>query len=296
MTLINKNLERMKQLLLDAYPDGVSTSELSNVLDVSDQTVRNYIVQLSESGVPVRPEKSPYYIDPAEYKQKLEFEIQEAWQIYLPLRRLIRGQKNNTETSRVVLQKIGRAIRFDLGEHLDAQNQFEPVKNEVFEHLIEAWNRRKTVRIRYEPLEKSSSHLVIAPFWFEPAVWTDSIYCIAGIGDDFQQLITLKLDRVTSATLLEKSFSRPSVKEILENITNSWGIWTSNNPEKVVVRFSNRVIQRVLETHWHPTQETKMDTAGHLIWTALISEPQEMMPWIRSWGVDAELLEPIYLT
>ena len=31
---------------------------------------------------------------------------------------------------------------------------------------------------------------------------------------------------------------------------------------------------------------------GSLLWRALIAEPQEMMPWIRGWGADVEVIEP----
>ena len=31
---------------------------------------------------------------------------------------------------------------------------------------------------------------------------------------------------------------------------------------------------------------------GSLIWRAKVAEPQEMLPWIRGWGADVEVLEP----
>jgi len=29
-----------------------------------------------------------------------------------------------------------------------------------------------------------------------------------------------------------------------------------------------------------------------MLWRGRIAEPQEMMPWIRSWGAQVEVLEP----
>ena len=34
------------------------------------------------------------------------------------------------------------------------------------------------------------------------------------------------------------------------------------------------------------------DAEGRLIWTAEIDAVQEIMPWIRGWGADCEVLEP----
>jgi predicted DNA-binding transcriptional regulator YafY len=34
---------------------------------------------------------------------------------------------------------------------------------------------------------------------------------------------------------------------------------------------------------------------GTLIWRAFIAEPREMLPWIRGWGADVEVIVPMEL-
>jgi len=34
---------------------------------------------------------------------------------------------------------------------------------------------------------------------------------------------------------------------------------------------------------------------GSLLWCASIAEPREMLPWVRGWGADVEVLEPQFL-
>ncbi|MCX8062238.1 MAG: WYL domain-containing protein, partial [Anaerolineales bacterium] len=34
---------------------------------------------------------------------------------------------------------------------------------------------------------------------------------------------------------------------------------------------------------------------GSLLWRAQIAEPTEMLPWIRGWGADVEVLAPDWL-
>ena len=61
----------------------------------------------------------------------------------------------------------------------------------------------------------------------------------------------------------------------------------------VKLRFTGeQAVRRVSETRWHPSERKEKDSEGRLIWTAEIDEPQEMLPWIRGWGADCEVLEP----
>jgi len=74
---------------------------------------------------------------------------------------------------------------------------------------------------------------------------------------------------------------------------NAWGIWfTDGEPVEVVLKFSPRVAQRVGETRWHRSEQVAVQQDGSLLWRARIAEPQEMMPWIRGWGAEVEVLEP----
>lgn len=58
------------------------------------------------------------------------------------------------------------------------------------------------------------------------------------------------------------------------------------------LRFSSFVRKRVEETRWHPSERKEIDDEGRLIWTAEVDALQEMLPWIRGWGADCEVLEP----
>jgi predicted DNA-binding transcriptional regulator YafY len=51
----------------------------------------------------------------------------------------------------------------------------------------------------------------------------------------------------------------------------------------------------VRERTWHPSQAIDELADGGLLFTVRVSEPREMRPWIRSWGADVEVLEPISL-
>jgi len=35
-----------------------------------------------------------------------------------------------------------------------------------------------------------------------------------------------------------------------------------------------------------------IDDGEYIFWKARIAEPREMLPWIRGWGADVEVMEP----
>lgn len=61
---------------------------------------------------------------------------------------------------------------------------------------------------------------------------------------------------------------------------------------EVVLQFSSTVSARVRESVWHPSQEVDELKDGGCLFTVRISEPREMLPWIRSWGAEVEVLSP----
>src|SRR5690606_30888879 len=73
----------------------------------------------------------------------------------------------------------------------------------------------------------------------------------------------------------------------------AWGIWYSDDePEEVVLRFSRSVAHRVRETTWHYAEETQELPDGSLEWRAPVAAWQEMLPWVRGWGGDVQVMAP----
>lgn len=285
------NIQRLISLLTRAYPDGMTSGEMAAELGVSSQTIRNLIEKLEHSGVHFYQEKQRYAIDPETIKQPLELSMAEAWMLYLAQRRLIRAQQNRFPVIRALINKLAPLIHHQLSEYIQAiETSLE--QPDTFSILITGWQYRRVVRVSYRPLDGQPRQMNVAPWWFEPAVWSDSNYCIAGTGPNLDRPVTLKIDRVLQARLMDDTFPHQRIDELMQRIEASWGIWTSEHPQKVVLRFAARLYDRMHETVWHPTQEIKISPDGDIIWSAVVAEVQEMKPWIRGWGADVEVLEP----
>ncbi len=119
-----------------------------------------------------------------------------------------------------------------------------------------------------------------------------AIYVIGRIQPQ-EEMRTFKIERVERIELLQESYSVPHDFDPVALFENAWGIWfTEEEPVIVKLRFSQRVAARVRETCWHTSEQITELENGDLLWSASIAEPREMMPWIRGWGADVEVLEP----
>lgn len=293
------NQQKLIDYLIESFPDGIKTGELAQRLDVTPQTVRNYITALSEQGVYIQDGSGRYTLDPADNPRQISLSLPQAWMLYLPLRRIVRANQNRRSMVRDLLRRVSDTmLQRDLAQQLQELSVGEELPiDSVFEALVEGWRRGTYVQIRYRAPDSQPTKMMVAPWWFEPAVWSDSNYMIGAVkhGEHIKP-ISLKLDRILDAKPLQERFDRPDPDTLLHRVRESWGIWQGeSDPVHVVLRFANRQFDRLRETHWHPTEQTFIDATGSVLWEALISEPREMKPWIRGWGPDVEVLEPDWL-
>ncbi len=292
----DEKLERMIELLMASYPTGMNTRQLADALDTTQQSIRNYLDKLGSKEVPViEVENRVFTIDPRDHVRPLRLTLAQAWFLYLLVRRVVRADLSRYTLVNSLLTRLLSSLNGDIAEQINLGLATKrTVWDEVLETLIEGWHKQQRVRIQYVPLGASVPiTMTVAPWSLEPSVWTDSNYLIAGVAvQGSSQPFMLKLDRIKSAKLLTEKFERPAADELLRKVDESWGIWGSDQPVKVVLRFAYRVVERVRETRWHPTQGMEVQADGTLQWSALVAEPREMMPWVRSWGSDVEVIEP----
>jgi CRISPR-associated endonuclease/helicase Cas3 len=288
--------QRLKALvvLFQQHPEGLTTTQIGEHFGVTRQTALNDIKRLEEDGIPIYEEDRQYFLDPS-YNHNVRLSLAQAWFLYLPLRRMVRAHMHRIPLVHNLLHTITTLFDNEVADQLVPQLD-EPNKqqNQVFTTLVEGWRAQYWVDIDYlRPNAARASQLTIAPWWFEPGVWNDAFYVVGMLASN-EQLLTLKLDRIQSASRQPTHFERPSGHEITALLEETWGIWLGEGNETVHVqlKFHNRQYDRLHETVWHPSQRLTMLDDGFIVWEGAISEPQEMLPWIRSWGADVEVLQP----
>jgi len=131
-----------------------------------------------------------------------------------------------------------------------------------------------------------------APYFIEPYAVGRTTYVI-GWREPPGAIRTFKLERIQRIALTDREYTIPEDFDPREKLADAWGIWyTEAEPVEVVLRFHPRVAHRVRETQWHRSEQVEEQPDGSLLWRAWVAEPQEMVPWIRGWGGDVEVLEP----
>jgi CRISPR-associated endonuclease/helicase Cas3 len=285
----------------------LAQAEIARRCDVHRSTIGRLIQGMVDNGIPVREtEDKRLYIERTAYISKIHLKLHEALATFLACRLLARySDKPNSHTI-ATLEKLGAALQTvmpALGHHIGDTTKALSVRlattpsdyQRSLECLTEAWAEGRKVRIWYRPLRASKAFQhTFAPYFLEPSAIGYSTYVI-GFAEPPNAIRTRKLERIERIELTDEPFAVPASFDANKLLAGAWGIWFDevDQPQPVALRFSGeQAIRRVSETIWHPSQQTERDGAGRLLWRAAIDELHEMLPWIRGWGADCEVLEP----
>jgi CRISPR-associated endonuclease/helicase Cas3 len=231
------------------------------------------------------------------------FSLHEVMAIHLATRLLAtRFDKHNPHAASA-LRKLGKALqRLDhhISDHLlrsadvmDEENAFrDPVYLDVLEKLTTAWAAGRKIKISHQMSDGWIGDYILSPYFIEPYAVGQTTHVI-GLREPPGKIRTLKIERIRAAEILGATYQIPDTFDPRAILRDAWGIWyTENEPQAIVLKFHPRVAARVKESRWHRSQKIEEQTDGSLIWRAQIAEPQEMIPWIRGWGADCEVLAP----
>lgn len=297
------------EYLLSTSATPLSKAEIARQCEVDRSTIGRLEESLIKRGVPLRyNEAGHWYIDRRAYITHVKFTHDEALSVYLASRLLARYSDKPNVHMIVALEKLGGAlgrISQPLGKHIhettrSLRTQLPPspsLHQQKLEILGQAWAGGRIVDMVYRPLRaKEAFRQRFAPYFLEPSMLGFGTYAI-GYSDPPGKLRTRKLERIESLILTNETFSVPSTFDPLHLLEGAWGIWfdEEDKPIPVTLRFSLNVKRRILESRWHPSQRIDPQSDGSLLWRAELDALEEFIPWVRSWGIDCEVLEPIEL-
>lgn len=260
---------------------------------------------LVEEGVPFEEvERGRWRIDRKKYLSNLRINVHQAAQLYLMARRLARQTRRPNPHVVSVLESLALILHQPLMDRLRQSAEFIPQatheseQTAVLEKLVACWVEQRKVRFRYRGLHarQPTVHLV-SPYLLEPSLLGESIYLV-GYSETMNKIVPFKVDRIEKAADTTQPIIPPESFDETEFIRNVWSIWDGEGePVTVKLKFRGETaVRRVQETIWHPNQaEPELLPNGDLIWTAQVAEWREMLPWVRSWGAQVEVLEPLAL-
>jgi CRISPR-associated endonuclease/helicase Cas3 len=301
-------INQVERLLLTSRAP-LSQAEIARRCQVHRGTIGRLRQDMIDNGIPLREDdKGLWYIERTAYLSTLKIKLHEAVALYLAGRLLARySDKPNAHTVEA-LEKLGVALQGvmpELGTHIARTSaslqERLPKQKSTYQHnlelLTQAWAEGRKVQLRYRSLHghKVFQH-TFAPYFLEPSAIGYSTYVI-GLAEPPGKLRTRKIERIERITLTDEHFDVPADFDPNKLLAGAWGIWfdEDDQPTTVKLRFSHYVARRVQETLWHPSQRMEQDSEGRIILTIEVDAMQEMLPWLRGWGADCEVLEPTSL-
>ena len=305
MSRVENKAARLGQIeaLLLAHPEGLKAAEIARKLEVNRSTIMRALPDLPKHIYVDDLDEERWKIDRSNYLVHLRLTLHEAMAVHLAARLLATRMDKKNPHAAAALRKVGESldrIAPRISSHLrlsadvmdDETQRHDPRYLAVLETLTLAWAETRKVQLWYRGDHGRVTEFIFAPYFIEPYAVGQTTH-VVGVFDPHAKRITFKLERIERIELLRESYQLPEQFDPRALLANAWGIWyTDSAPVNVTLKFHPRVARRVKETRWHRNETTCEEADGYLLWAANVAEPQEMLPWIRGWGADVEVVAP----
>lgn len=291
-------------LTLRRFPLGLPVSELAAMTGIERRTLDNYLDELEREGKVFKEEHSALWLAlPYDQAQLRKFELspEEAMTLYLAARLFTKQHDKRNEPAETALMKLATALKTDarIGDEIHqaalelGTRPDDGTYNKVFRAVMQAYIYRRVLRITYEPATGPEFDTDFAPYLIEPSAIGFTTYVI-GHSSVVNGWRTFKIERIRKAMLTRQEYRIPPEFPGLDILRSAWSIIWGEKAITVLLRFSPAVARRVLETRWHPSEVKGADPekTGYLRWSAQVADTTDMLPWIKGWGADVEVLEP----
>lgn len=306
MSRAENKTERLLQMeaLLLANPQGLTQSEIARRLGVDRSVIHRNLYDFQKIYPTITHDDGRVSLDRAAYLVKVAFTLHEATAVHLAARLLATRMDRQNPHAASALRKLGVALEKlapRISAHVkqsadvmdDATQWQDPRYLDVLEKLTLAWAELRKVKVWHRS-DKAGRvfEYTLSPYFIEPYAVGQTTHLIAR-DESTGKMRTLKIERIEKAEVTQVHYEIPNDFDPRHLLADAWGIWyTTGEPVEVILKFHRNVASRLEETRWHRSEkETKLED-GSILWEAKVAEPQEMIPWIRSWGADCEVLEP----
>jgi CRISPR-associated endonuclease/helicase Cas3 len=296
------------QLLLSTVHNGISRAEIAQRVGASRATITRDIAELSLQCPIVEDERTrKLSLEKVSFINNIFLNTEEIQSLHLACRLLARKVRFHNPAAASALRKLGQGVvsyapyltrfiiesaeLFEMHQKVDYRSY-----NQIIKNITDAMTEQKEISFeRYSRTSKAWITCTLAPFCIEPYAEGNTLYLV-GLDTAIDEMRTYKLELIRNVCKTEVLFTIPEDFSLNSYFQNSWGIWTSKNgSQKVILKFSKAVKDRVLQTEWHTSEAVSDNGEEGLLWEASIDEPIEMLPWIRGWGADVEVIKPVWL-
>ena len=292
----------MRELaLFQAHPRGLTSAQIAERMEVSQRQAQRDIAALeSELKVPFVRQGTRWALIEGYFLPPVNFTVPEAMAMVVGARLMWRYADRANPFAQAAYEKLAAVLPAPMKEPVMevadglADKPDDGTWTKVFAALTTAWSERRKVRIRYTREDGHALERVVWPLFIEPTPAAHSLYLIAH-DEKRRGPRVFRMERISAVVVLEERFSPPLGSSLRKLLGHAWGIWTSDHPVEVSLRFTPRVAARVIATTWHESQEARELPNGGVELRLLIAEPTEIRNWILGWGQECEVVAPVSL-
>lgn len=236
--------ERLREMERLYYQRAYSDGELAKRLGVARTTIFRYRTELEQTTPLFEEAHGHWRLDRQKYLSNIRVNMAEALTLYLAARRA--SQQTRIAQAHVAnaLSKLALTLAQPLSARLVKaadkllSQRHDPARTKIFETVATAWLESKQLRLTYHAFHQENERVHrFSPYLLEPSPWNDGIYLI-GQSDLVNQVLMLKLDRITGAELLG-SFNLPGDFDEEHLLRYAWGVWgNEGSPDLVQLKFT----------------------------------------------------------
>jgi predicted DNA-binding transcriptional regulator YafY len=286
---------------------GIRVRELESAFDLDPRSLRRYLSDLRDLGLPVceegRGDERTVYLDPAYRRAGVQLNLGEM--ISLRLGRTLFNFLAGTGFAEDLEQAIDRLQPTMSRGNADVVQQFDNTflavpehakdyreQGEVVDEILSALLYTNPADATYRAARGNHKDYLLEPLTL--ATYRQGLYLFArDVRDD--RVKTFAVERFQDFTRRRKEkFERPEGWDPQAFVRDAYGI-TVGEPQTVLVRFSPRVAEFIRERRWHSSQGIAERPDGSVEVLLRCAVTPELKQWILGYAADAEVLEPAEL-
>ena len=289
-------------MILAASPRGMKASELAARTGQSRRTLERDMVEIERlKQLKVQKDGTRWTLMEGATLRPVAFEAAEAVELLMACRLAVRHADYNDRVLGMALAKVNgvmprdaQLVRRFVQETADELTG-KPAADQRAVHLnelVRAWIGSNKVEIDYSDAQGRSSTRVVHPYCLEPGSAVGHGTYLMARDEKSNQVRSFKLERIRRVKALAAQYRLPPDFSLAEHLRDSWGIWSSDPPQEVILRFRPPAARRAAETAWHPSQRLEHLDGGVLEMRLRVRGTVEILPWIQGWGPDVEVVAP----
>lgn len=299
-THLSNRTERLSTIeqMLFRSTSGLRAVEIAASCNVDRRTIYRDLSALQELGVPVYQKAGRFFIDREYYLATIRLNLNEAITLLMAVRMLALYQERQNPHIVSILRKLADILPSFPSQHTASiaeatwSNPVDRAYILVLETIIRAWGERRTVK-----LYTGKSAREVAVYFVEPSP-SGELYVV---GRDIltQKICVFRLRRIKRAKLLKAAYEIPNHFDPHTYLTKVWGITHQDDSPvdlvkevEVQLAFSAEAVASFRHQLGRDKSHLERLDEDRYLLRLKVTDWRSMLPWIRSWGAQVEVLAP----